>query len=55
MNPEVIVFEVHDEDVEVSDTAHCGSCVPQVTDVPHCGSCHGEPEVTDKAHCGSCF
>jgi len=37
----MILFVEHDEDVEVTDLAHCGSCTPE--------------EVTDQAHCGSCF
>ncbi|GMU63096.1 MAG: hypothetical protein AMXMBFR34_48590 [Myxococcaceae bacterium] len=57
MNSEAILFVEHDDDLEVSDKAHCGSCTPEVTDTAHCGSCtpQSRVEVTDKAHCGDCF
>lgn len=57
MHSEAILFVEHDEAAEVSDKAHCGTCMPEVTDAPHCGGCMVEPaaEVTDKAHCGTCF
>lgn len=57
MNSELILFVEHDNHLELSDKAHCGSCFTEVTDAPHCGGCMVDPkaEATDKAHCGTCF
>lgn len=57
MHSEPLLFVEHDDDLELSDKAHCGTCVTEVTDAPHCGGCMVDPqaEATDKAHCGTCF
>lgn len=57
MGSEVILFVEHDENIELSDKPHCGSCFSEVTDQAHCGTCvaEGATKLTDKPHCGSCF
>lgn len=57
MGSEVILFVEHDENIEISDKPHCGSCFSEVTDQAHCGTCvaEGATKLTDKPHCGSCF
>lgn len=57
MHSEPLLFVEHDDDLELSDKAHCGTCVTEVTDAPHCGGCMVDPqaEASDKAHCGTCF
>lgn len=56
MNADAILFVEHDEVMELSDSPHCGTCMPEVADHAGCGACSTDAvEVTDAPHCGGCF